>query len=224
MKMFRKSFVFQTKALDEPGTFEGYGNVFGVLDSYNEIVAPGAFAESLQATKAAGRTIPVLWQHNMAAPIGVYTDVSEDNIGLKVKGQLAVPDVQQANEALALMKMGALTDMSIGYYVVKSQTDEETGVRTLNQLNLVEVSLVTLGANPAAQITAVKARIEAGAYLSVKEFEDLLREQGFSRSAAAKIAERGYKSIAPSEKGDEESAKRVILAETLKILNQFGVK
>lgn len=217
MKMFRKSFVFQTKALDEPGTFEGYGNVFGVLDSYNEIVAPGAFAESLQATKAAGRTIPVLWQHNMAAPIGVYTDVSEDNIGLKVKGQLAVPDVQQANEALALMKMGALSDMSIGYYVVKSSTDEETGVRTLNQLNLVEVSLVTLGANPAAQITAVKSRIESGDFLSVREFEELLREQGFSRSAAAQIAERGYKSLAPSEKGNSAAA------EILKILNQFKV-
>lgn len=217
MKMYRKSFVFETKALDVPGTFEGYGNVFGVLDSYNEIVAPGAFAESLQATKAAGRTIPVLWQHNMAAPIGVYTDVSEDNIGLKVKGQLAVPDVQQANEALALMKMGALTDMSIGYYVVKSETDEETGVRTLMKLNLVEVSLVTLGANPSAQITAVKARIEAGDYLSVREFEEHLREQGFSKAAAAQIAERGYKSLVPSEKDSTA-------AEILKILNKFGAK
>lgn len=215
MKMNRKSFAFEMKAAgDESGTFEGYGNVFGVLDSYDEIVAPGAFAESLAETASAGRTIPVLWQHNMSAPIGVYTSVTEDHVGLKVTGQLAVPQVQQANEALALMKMRAITDMSIGYYVRDSSTDETTGIRTLKKVDLVEVSLVTLGACPTAQISAVKARIDAGDFLTVREFEELLREQGYSRSAAAQIAERGYKSLVPSEKGGTA-------AEILKTLNQI---
>lgn len=216
MKLNRKSFAFEMKAAgDESGTFEGYGNVFNVLDSYNEIVAPGAFAKSLADTAAAGRTIPVLWQHNMSAPIGVYTSVSEDHVGLKVTGQLAVPQVQQANEALALMKMRAITDMSIGYYVQDASMDEKTGVRTLNQVNLVEVSLVTLGACPTAQISAVKARIDAGDFLTLREFEELLREQGYSKAAAARIAERGYKSFAAEDSADKTAA------ELLKTINQI---
>lgn len=218
MKLKRKSFTYEVKAADgDAGTFSGYGNVFNVLDSYNEIVAPGAFTESLAATKAAGRTIPVLWQHDMTCPIGVYDDVSEDLVGLKVSGRLAIPEVQKAVEALALLKMRAVTDMSIGYYIQNSSMDEETGVRTLNKLDLVEVSLVTLGANPSAQVSAVKARIEAGNFLTVREFEDLLREQGFSKAAAAHVAERGYKSLVSEEQNGKTAA------EILKLLNTFKV-
>jgi HK97 family phage prohead protease len=56
----------------DDGTFEGYGSVFGVVDSYNEVVAPGAFTESLAELAAKGRTVPVLWQHRQDQPIGVY--------------------------------------------------------------------------------------------------------------------------------------------------------
>lgn len=219
MKMKRKSFQFEMKAAgDDTGTFEGYGNVFGVLDSYNEIVAPGAFADSLTETAAAGRTIPVLWQHDSRSPIGVYRSVSEDMVGLKVMGQLAVPAVQQANEAYALMKMGAVTDLSIGYMTRDSSYDEKTGVTTLNKVDLYEVSLVTRGACPTAQVNVVKSRIDAGDFLTVREFEELLREQGFSGVAAARIAERGYKSYAAGDGANNTAA------EILKVLNQFGVK
>ena len=38
---------FDLKAISDNGAFEGYGSVFGIKDSYDEIVAPGAFTESL---------------------------------------------------------------------------------------------------------------------------------------------------------------------------------
>lgn len=209
--VFYKSFRLQVKSAEDAGTFEGYASVFGVLDSYNEIVAPGSFTESLAATKAAGRQIPVVWQHDMAAPIGVYDSVVEDNVGLAVKGRLAIPDVRQAVEALALMKMGAVPDMSIGYYVDKYETNSETGIVTLTKLDLVEVSLVTLGANPAARISAVKARLDSGEFLTIREFEDLLREQGFSKAAAACIAERGYKSLAAEDSAKPTAANQSLI-------------
>lgn len=211
MKMNRKSFKFEFKAggETEPGTFEGYGSVFNVVDSYDQIVAPGAFTESLAAIKAAGRSVPVLWQHNMDAPIGMYTTLEQDGIGLKVVGKLAVPDVQQANEAYALLKMGAVHDLSIGYYTKNSTMDDESGVLTLNAVDLVEVSIVTLGACPPAQIQNVKARIEAGDFLSMREFEEFLREKGYSRSQAEAIATCGYKSfLARESKGDSESTEK----------------
>lgn len=217
MKMKRRAFSFEVKAVTETGTFEGYGSVFGVVDSYGEVVAPGAFAESLKATADAGRKLPVLWQHDMSSPIGVYDTLSEDGTGLRVTGRLAVPDVRQANEALALMKMGAVPDLSIGYYTRASSMDEKTGIRTLTQLDLVEVSVVTLGANPSAQIDAVKRRLLAGEFLTIREFEDSLREQGYSSRAAAHIAEHGYKSLL-AQGSDEDQANEI-----LSILASFKV-
>lgn len=208
MKLQRKSFTFEFKAAadgSEPGTFEGYGSVFGVLDSQKDIVAAGAFTDSLMATAAAGRTIPVLWQHDTRQPIGVYTSLEQDSTGLKVVGRLAVPDVQQANEALALLKMRAITDMSIGYYTRASSYDEKTGINTLTKLDLAEVSLVTIGANPSAQISDVKSRLERGEILTVREFEEFLREKGYSRSQAEAIASNGYKSFLTRESGDDSA-------------------
>ena len=37
---------FELKSVDDTGIFTGYGSVFGNVDSYKEIVAPGAFADS----------------------------------------------------------------------------------------------------------------------------------------------------------------------------------
>ena len=62
---------FEVKAVQEDGTFEGYGSIFGNVDSYKEIVAAGAFAESLMQWKESGRLPPVLWQHRSGEPIGL---------------------------------------------------------------------------------------------------------------------------------------------------------
>ena len=65
-------FGFELKSVSDAGKFEGYGSVFGVKDSYDEIVVPGAFLDSLAAQKAAGRLPAMLWQHRSAEPLGVY--------------------------------------------------------------------------------------------------------------------------------------------------------
>ncbi|WIA58680.1 HK97 family phage prohead protease [Sphingobium sp. WTD-1] len=137
------SLSIKADAVKEDGTFEGYGSVFGVTDSYGEIVAAGAFTNSLKEIQAKGRPVPVLWQHQTSAPIGIYEALSEDEHGLKVSGRLLIDDVPKAKEAHALLKAGAVSGLSIGYWVRESSYDEKTGIRTLIKLDLVEVSLVT---------------------------------------------------------------------------------
>ena len=66
-----RDFAFELKSLKEDGSFDGYGSVFGVKDSYDEIVAAGAFAESLASHKAAGTMPALLWQHRSGEPCGV---------------------------------------------------------------------------------------------------------------------------------------------------------
>lgn len=190
-----KAFEFDTKAISDDGLFSGYGSVFGVVDSYNEVVAPGAFLESLAETKKKGRTFPILWQHRTGEPIGNWKieTLKEDDHGLVGDGELWLEDSAYAKTAYRGMKSGAITGLSIGYWVRESTFDEKTRIRTLTKLDLVEISIVTTPANDEARIDAVKARLAQGQYPTLREFEEFLREKGFSRSEAEAIAAAGFK-------------------------------
>ena len=185
---------FQVKAVTEDGLFSGYGSVFDVVDSYKEIVVPGAFTESLATKKPS-----LLWQHRSGEPIGVYTTVKEDAVGLHVDGKLALKTARGA-EAYELLKMGAVTGLSIGYQVRDESYDRVSGINTLKKLDLWEVSLVTFPANDAARVTGVKTVEEIE---SLKDAEAFLRDAGgFSKSQALAIVAR-IKSMQGRSDSDE---------------------
>jgi HK97 family phage prohead protease len=225
-----RDFTLSVKAKDvaDDGTFDGYGSVYGVVDTYQEVVAQGAFADSLAELAAKDRTVPVLWQHRQDQPIGVYTELREDETGLFVKGQLLIGEVAQAKEAHALMKAGAVTGLSIGYWVRESSFDEKTGIRTLTKLDLVEVSLVTFPANDDARVEAVKFKLAHGELPTIREFEKLLREAGFSKSQAAVVAKDGLEVLLRREAaGDATKEGARALSEALAGIGQlpdFGRK
>ena len=96
----------------------------------------------------------------MEEPIGVITDLHEDEYGLYMEGRLLL-DVERAREAYALLKEGVVRGLSIGYRPTKYQYDPESGVRELAQVELVEVSLVSDPANEAAEVNEVKQQQQA---------------------------------------------------------------
>ena len=175
-----RDFAFELKSLKDDGTFDGYGSVFGVKDSYDEIVAPGAFAETLAAQKSVGTMPALLWQHRADEPIGVYSNMEEDSIGLKVSGQLALKTSRGA-EAYELLKMKAISGLSIGFVTREDAFDQKTGIRTLKKVDLWEVSLVTFPANGAARVQGVKS-IET--IENLRDAEQYLRDSGMSRTQA----------------------------------------
>lgn len=202
--METKSFALEVKEIGEAGTFTGYGAVFGNVDQGRDLVVRGAFAESLAAWRAKGKLPKFLWQHDARKPIGVWTDMTEDDHGLFVKGRFTA-GVKQADEAYALLKDGALDGLSIGYATLDDEIDRAAGVRKLIKLDLMEVSLVTFAMNPAAGVTGVKA----GPPRTIREFEAALREKlGFSHAQAKSIASSGFKS---SEPRDEDGAMNDLL-------------
>jgi len=140
------------KSLDEQGRFAGYASVFDVVDNQRDRVVSGAFSRTLQGRIGA---IKLLWQHLQGEPIGVFERMFEDEVGLYVEGRLLL-SVQRAVEAYALLREGAIGGLSIGYSPVRYHLDPETGIRTLLEVDLWEVSLVTFPANDAAQVTVVK--------------------------------------------------------------------
>ena len=181
-----RSFALQIKAAADDGTVEGYGSVFGVRDNYDDVIAKGAFVQSLKDHKAAGTMPAMLWQHDADKPIGVWTEMVEDEKGLRIKGQLAMETVK-GKEAHALLKMGALNGLSIGFMSKEWAYDRDTEVRTLTAIDLWEVSLVTFPANEKARVTNVKSADELQA---PKDAEKVLRDAGFSKSDATAFVSR----------------------------------
>lgn len=128
----------------------GYASLFGVADQGNDIVQTGAYAESLAALKNKGSSVKMLWQHDPTHPIGIWDEVREDAHGLWVKGRL-LDSVEKGREAIALIGIGAIDGLSIGYRTRKS-TKNTKGQRLLTELELWEVSLVTFPMLPSARI------------------------------------------------------------------------
>lgn len=189
-------------------TFAGYGAYFGNTDSYGDVIAPGAFKRTLKTAKAKGGRWPaMLLQHGGFGgdddmPVGIWTDLYEDEKGLVVEGTLA--DTQRGRDAYALLKMQprpAIDGMSIGYrarkFTLGTKPDEPR--RTLEEVELMEVSLVTFPANPLARVQTVKS-LDEMTTLDFRDLEAALRDEGLSRSEAAK-AVAGFKSWSRRDAG-----------------------
>ena len=142
------------------------------------MIASGAFAASLKAHKAAGTMPAMLWQHEADEPIGVWTEMTEDAKGLRVKGQLAL-ETTRGKEAHVLLKMGAINGLSIGFMSKQWSYDRDTEIRTLTEVDLWEVSMVTFPANEASRVTNVKAA-DAGQIATLRDAERVLRDAGLS--------------------------------------------
>lgn len=224
MAIERASFGLREVKLAPPETegmtFEGYGAVFGNVDSYGDVIQPGAFAETLAAAQKSGTWPAMLLQHGgwgMGAedmtPIGIWTGLSEDGIGLKVQGKFA--DTVRGREAYALLKMDprpAIDGLSIGY-IAKEWTQRskpEEPRRTLKKVDLMEVSLVTFPANGKARVSSVKSLEEI---TTLADAEAFLREVGgLSKSQAVGFIARVK---AASDRG-EPDADTAALMESLK--------
>jgi len=177
----------------EVGVFEGLASTFGNRDMVGDVIAPGAFRASL--TRSA--RIKMLWQHDARAPIGTWEQIVETEAGLAVKGRLVL-EVQQAREALALLRVGAVDALSIGFLVPRdgASFEKDKAVRRITAVDLWEISVVTFPANPKARIDRVKTRAGAQTLPSEREFERyLMRDAGFSRSQARTVLGSGYKAL-----------------------------
>jgi len=179
--------AIQLKALSDNGEFEGYGSTFGNVDRGMDIVEAGAFRRTLKEKSLAA--IKMLRDHDTTKIVGQWLDIQEDNHGLKVRGKLfSSPEdgVPLARETYTLMKAGALDALSIGYRTVKSSWDEQSGIRTLLDLDLWEISVVTFPMNEMAGIDAVKNDLTA------RDVERILREGGAPSAFAKLIAIHGF--------------------------------
>lgn len=187
MKLQRLETRLEVKAVNDNGRIEGYGSVFGNVDLGDDIVAAGAFADSLTARKSAGEPFPMLWQHNPSEPIGVWDEFSEDERGLRLAGNV-LTDTTRGRDAYAFLKHKAVSGLSIGFQVKEDDFDRDTGIRTIRKADLWEVSVVTFPMNQSARVDGVKF-VDAVTGMTEREIERFLRDAGVAtRDAKAAVS------------------------------------
>lgn len=205
--MLHKSFGLEVKAVSDAGLIEGYASVFGGSpDAYGDIIAPGAFSKTLTEHKRAGTMPLMLWGHDASQPpIGGWDDMAEDGKGLWVQGSLDLED-PMGQRVYRGLKAKRMKGLSIGYETRESEDDAKKNTRLLKDVKLWEVSPVNFPAQVRAGVDTVKSRIRAGGLPTLPEFEEFLREAGFSKTEAAAVAGKGLAHLLRSESGGDQNA------------------
>lgn len=208
--MPHKTFKFEVKAEGEDaGRFTGRASVYGVVDSYNDVVMPGCFADFLAAN---GPRIKVLSQHDPSNAIGI-AELSDTDTALLANGQLVL-DLASARDEYIRLKNGLIDGISIGYDVAPGGASfDADGIRRLHKLNLWEISLVTFPANTFARVTDVKH--------GVKFVSNLQTAMQYLATAIA----RHQRHMDGSEVTDEASQRQMMdemMAAAMAIDNEFG--
>lgn len=178
-------------------------------DCYGDVVAKGAFSDTLDAWRESGKPIPLLFGHQMDDPhmnIGAVTDAVEDERGLKVTASFD-PDSETAQYVRKLVNEGRISKLSFAFDVLEEGPVELDGgikANELRKLDLFEVSLVTVPANGHAEVIDSKAREKYGAAISKANGEELkaVREQLHTIQGAAKSALDTIDRLIP-EDGDD---------------------
>lgn len=186
MKNLNKKFFVEFKADQvDDDVIKGYASTFNTINSYGDYVVEGAYTDCLAKLAENGKKLPCLWQHNSDQPIGYFTVLKQDNVGLYCELSLLSNDIQQAREAKALIKADVVTGFSIGAYVEDyeiKQDDDNNDIYALTKLDLREISVVTFPADDNARIE------QSEKVLDVRELEHSLRDVGCTRSLAKKYA------------------------------------
>jgi HK97 family phage prohead protease len=191
--MATKKTVFLTKAapsgVDGDGIITATASVFNNVDSYGDVVVPGAFADTLAEWKASGDPVPVIWNHDSADPfchIGACTDIKETEVGLEFTAQLDM-DNPTAAQAYRLMKGRRVKKFSFSYSVQERAFAEKDGqgVQELRKVKLFEVGPTLIGANDETELLDVKSAPETPAATVEEKAGKILsaKNEGLIKSA-----------------------------------------
>ena len=155
-----KEFPMQ-KSADDAGTISGYFSTYDrTPDSYGDVIAKGAFTETIEKRKESGHPFPLCWNHDLDQIIG---SVNPDDIQDTDKGPLMTASFFNsplAQEKREIVKSGVDYQFSFAYDILEAGPVElENGIKAneLKKLDLFEVSIVPIPANQNAVMTEVKA-------------------------------------------------------------------
>ena len=151
---------FEMKAADN-GSIEGYFSTYDKTpDSYGDIIEPGAFTETIKAREESGHPFPLCFNHDFSAVIGAVDSVKDTEKGPFISAHFL--DTQLAQDVRKMLQSGAIYQFSFAYDIKgrrnPTEEEEKEGVmNVLTDLEVFEISVVTVPANQNAVATEVKS-------------------------------------------------------------------
>ena len=152
---------FEIKSEEDSGKISGYFATYDrIPDSYGDVIAKGAFTETIAKRKESGHPFPLCWGHDLDQIIGaVYPeDIEETEKGpLMTASFFNSPLAQEKRE---IVKSGVVYQFSFAYDILDADVvtlEDGTKAQELRKLDLFEVSIVPIPANPRAEVTDIKA-------------------------------------------------------------------
>ena len=160
--MEHKTKTFEIKArADENGIIEGYFSTYDETpDSYGDIIAPGAFTETIKKRQDSGHPFPLCFNHDFSKVIGAVDSVEDTEKGHFIKAHFL--DTELAQDVRKMLQSEAIYQFSFAYDVLgwERPTEEQAkrGIfNVLTKLEVFEISVVTVPANQNAVVTEVKS-------------------------------------------------------------------
>lgn len=202
----------------EDGEFVVYPSTFTrTPDAYGDVIAPGAFADTIKHWQDSGNTLPGLYGHRLDDPdffVAGAMEMGEDEHGWRVKGAFDM-DSPKGAQVYRLVKGRRLNQLSFAYDVLdEGQVELDGGEKAneLRKLHVHEFSFVPVGANRETSVVAVKALTsmiaddaKAGRVLSTKNETALREARDAIDSVLSSLAdEEGGKSTDPGGNQDQE--------------------
>ena len=184
MKKLYKTFKIKS---DDSGKISGYFATYDrIPDSYGDVIAKGAFTETIQNRKESGHPFPLCWGHDLNQIIGA---VDPEDIEETEKGPLMTASFFKsplAQEKREIVKSGVVYQFSFAYDILDSgevTLEDGTKANELRKLDLFEVSIVPIPANPRAEVTDIKATVAEAVVKIVPELDeeamkDVLKKAG----------------------------------------------
>lgn len=215
----------------EEGVFEDYASTFGSVDYGGDMVLKGAYLETLRDWKKRKSMPKMLFQHGRSfgftgpLPVGKWLDMYEDEKGLYAKGRLINLDTENGKTLYGAMKEGELDRLSIGYVAKDFSygTKPDEPYRTLKQVDLREVSLVTFPMNDEAGLTSVKSISE----FTIREFEQALVSgmlPPMTETEAKALLAKGFCALAPERdaNGQGDAELKELILHNINLLTMKG--
>lgn len=191
------------EATEGPLHIKFYALAFGNVDSWGDIIAPGACDEWMKGDGA--DRMALCWQHDMQTVIGKITSKTVDSYGLLCEAD--VLPTTAGKDAEILLRAGAVKEFSIGYRADQYHYERKAGydyeIRVLDKITIFEASPVTIAANPKAVLTDAKGANDNNQTKTVMTEQELKALQ-----KALEDATKGHQTMAEELKTAQSELKK----------------
>lgn len=176
---------FRLTEQDGQKVFTGYAALYGAPSAglpFTETIKPGAFKRTLGRVAKAERVVKFLHGHDesrmLASTASGRLTLTEDSQGLRVEAKLDPADPDAAAVISKLTHEAKAMGMSFGFTVPKGGDTWEGESRTLNEVNLFEVSILsghqpaypaTLGLSAVRKVAEARIGVNAERLISTLE-------------------------------------------------------